>query len=71
MKGSIQLKGKMYYAVIALDGKRKWFRGDDTKKIQGQPPIFSLKRNKRNFPHPSPLPQGEGTKTMLFCALAT
>lgn len=32
MKGSIQKKGRTYYAVIALNGKRKWFRGGDTKK---------------------------------------
>ena len=32
MKGSIQKKGKIYYAVIALNGKRKWFRGGPTKK---------------------------------------
>jgi integrase len=32
MKGSIQKKGKIYYAVIAINGKRKWYRGGDTKK---------------------------------------
>jgi len=32
MKGSIQLKGKIYYAVIALNGKRKWVKGGKTKK---------------------------------------
>jgi integrase len=32
MKGSIQKKGKVYYAVIALNGKRKWFRGGPAKK---------------------------------------
>jgi integrase len=32
MKGSIQKKGKIYYAVIALNGKRKWFRGGPAKK---------------------------------------
>jgi len=32
MKGSIQKKGNIFYAVIALNGKRKWFRGGDTKK---------------------------------------
>ncbi len=32
MKGSIQKKGKVYYAVIAVNGKRKWYRGGDTKK---------------------------------------
>lgn len=32
MRGSIQKKGKTYYAVIALNGKRKWFKGGHTKK---------------------------------------
>lgn len=32
MRGSIQKKGKIFYAVIALNGKRKWFRGGPTKK---------------------------------------
>lgn len=32
MKGSIQKKGNIFYAVIALSGKRKWFRGGPTKK---------------------------------------
>lgn len=32
MRGSIQKKGKTYYAVIALNGKRKWFKGGSTKK---------------------------------------
>ena len=32
MKGSIQKKGKMYYAVLPLNGKRKWFRGGLAKK---------------------------------------
>ena len=32
MKGSIQKKGNIYYAVIALNGKRKWFRGGPAKK---------------------------------------
>lgn len=32
MKGSIQKKGSTFYAVIALNGKRKWFKGGDTKK---------------------------------------
>lgn len=32
MKGSIQKKGDIFYAVIALNGKRKWFRGGDAKK---------------------------------------
>ncbi|HPL62889.1 MAG TPA: site-specific integrase [Syntrophales bacterium] len=27
MTGSVQKKGNVYYAVIALNGKRKWFRG--------------------------------------------
>lgn len=32
MRGSIQKKGKTYYAVIALNCKRKWFKGGSTKK---------------------------------------
>ncbi|HWR58782.1 MAG TPA: tyrosine-type recombinase/integrase [Thermodesulfovibrionales bacterium] len=32
MRGSIQKKGKIFYAVIALNGKRKWFKGGPTKK---------------------------------------
>ncbi len=32
MKGSIQKKGSIYYAVIALNGKRKWFKGGSAKK---------------------------------------
>jgi integrase len=32
MRGSIQKKGKIYYAVIAIDDKRKWFRGGPTQK---------------------------------------
>jgi len=32
MKGSIQKKGKIYYAVIALNGKRKWLKGGSAKK---------------------------------------
>jgi integrase len=32
MKGSIQKKGKIYYAIIAIDAKRKWFRGGPSKK---------------------------------------
>jgi integrase len=32
MKGSIQKKGNVFYAVIALNGKRKWFKGGHTKK---------------------------------------
>ncbi|SPQ01131.1 hypothetical protein NBG4_440003 [Candidatus Sulfobium mesophilum] len=32
MTGSIQRKGIIYYAVIALNGKRKWIRGGPTKK---------------------------------------
>lgn len=31
-KGSIQAKGSTYYAVIALSGKRKWFKGGSTQK---------------------------------------
>jgi len=32
MRGSIQKKGKKYYAVLAVNGKRKWFKGGHTKK---------------------------------------
>ena len=32
MKGCIQRKGNNYYAVIALNGKRKWFKGGPAKK---------------------------------------
>jgi len=32
MKGSIQKKGKVYYAVLAINGKRKWIKGGLTKK---------------------------------------
>lgn len=32
MRGIIQKKGKVYYVVIALNGRRKWFRAGDTKK---------------------------------------
>ncbi len=32
MKGSIQQKGKVFYAVIAVNGKRKWFKGGGTEK---------------------------------------
>src|SRR5208283_5769636 len=32
MKGSIQKKGNTYYAVLAINGKRKWLRGGSTKK---------------------------------------
>jgi integrase len=32
MRGSIQKKGKIYYAVISLNGKRKWIRGGPRKK---------------------------------------
>ena len=32
MKGSIQKKGKIYYAILALNGKRRWFRGGLAKK---------------------------------------
>lgn len=34
MKGSIQKKGKTYYAVIPINGKRKWFRGGTKKDAQ-------------------------------------
>jgi len=30
--GSIQKKGETYYAVIALNGKRKWFKGGKKRK---------------------------------------
>ena len=32
MKGSIQKKGNVFYAVVAVNGKRKWFKGGGTKK---------------------------------------
>jgi len=32
MKGSIQKKGNTYYAVLAINGKRKWLKGGSTKK---------------------------------------
>ncbi len=32
MKGSIQQKGKIFNAVVAVNGKRKWFKGGGTKK---------------------------------------
>ena len=32
MRGSIQKKGKTYYAVLALNGKRKWIKGGPTRK---------------------------------------
>lgn len=32
MRGSIQKKGDVYYAVIPIDGKRKWIRGGSAKK---------------------------------------
>jgi integrase len=32
MKGSIQKKGNIYYAVIAIGHKRKWLRGGPSKK---------------------------------------
>ena len=32
MRGSIQKKGKTYYAVMPLNGKRKWLKGGSTKK---------------------------------------
>jgi integrase len=34
VRGSIQKKGKTYYAVIALNGRRKWFRGPTKKDAQ-------------------------------------
>lgn len=34
MKGSIQKKGKIYYAVIPIAGKRKWFRGGTKKDAE-------------------------------------
>lgn len=34
MTGSIQKKGKKYYAVIALNGKRKWFKGGKKKDAE-------------------------------------
>ena len=34
MKGSIQKKGKIYYAVIPFAGKRKWFRGGTKKDAE-------------------------------------
>ena len=39
MRGSIQKKGNTYYAVIALNGKRKWFRGGkrkDAERVLGE-----------------------------------
>lgn len=39
MKGSIQKKGKTYYAVIPLNGKRKWFKGGrrkDAERVLGE-----------------------------------
>ena len=32
MEGSIQKKSKVYYAIIAIGGRRKWFKGGHTKK---------------------------------------
>ena len=32
MQGSIQKKGKTYYAIVAIGDKRKWFKGGSTKK---------------------------------------
>ncbi len=32
MKGSVQKKGNIYYAVIAINRKRKWYRGGPAKK---------------------------------------
>jgi integrase len=34
MKGSIQKKGKTYYAVLALNGKRRWFKGGKRKDAE-------------------------------------
>jgi integrase len=34
VRGSIQKKNKTYYAVIALNGKRRWFRGPSKKEAQ-------------------------------------
>ena len=34
MRGSIQKKGNTYYAVIATNGKRKWFKGGLKKEAQ-------------------------------------
>lgn len=34
MKGSIQKKGKTYYAVIPYNGKRKWFKGGKRKDAE-------------------------------------
>jgi integrase len=42
MRGSIQKQGKVYYAVIAINGKRKWFRGG-TKKDAERVRIDKLK----------------------------
>lgn len=39
MTGSIQKKGKTYYAVISIYGKRKWFKGGkkkDAERILGE-----------------------------------
>lgn len=32
MRGCIQKKGSIYYAVLAINGKRKWLKGGATKK---------------------------------------
>jgi len=32
MRGSIQKKGEMYYAVLPLGSRRKWFKGGTTRK---------------------------------------
>jgi hypothetical protein len=34
MRGSIQKKGKVYYAVVPVNGKRKWYRGGTRKDAQ-------------------------------------
>jgi integrase len=39
MRGSTQKKGKIYYAVIPIAGKRKWFRGGtkkDAERVLGE-----------------------------------
>ena len=39
MRGSIQKKGKVYYAVIPINGKRKWFKGGtkkDAERVLGE-----------------------------------
>ena len=39
MTGSIQKKGKTYYAVIPINGRRKWFKGGtkkDAERVLGE-----------------------------------